>query len=284
MILATKQHTYWTWRGYRVRYRQAGDQGTPILLVHGFGASADHWRFNIPVLAQQHRVYAVDLLGFGWSEKPDIAYDGDLWRDQLRDFCQEIIGEPAVVVGNSLGGYAALCVGADHPELISGVVLLNGAGPFEESKSAEDFKGWLNQQINGVLQQPWAANLLFIYMQQQIKPILLKVYKDPRNVNDELVESIYQPSCDPGALQVFRRVFSTPQGRTLTVLLEKLTIPLLLLWGELDPWMAQGRSTRFQEIYPSATVISLEAGHCPHDECPERVNQELLDWMQRTHH
>ncbi|WP_287129915.1 alpha/beta fold hydrolase [Candidatus Cyanaurora vandensis] len=280
MTVATKQFTYWQWRGYRVRYRQAGTQGTPILLVHGFGASADHWRYNIPALAEQHRVWAIDLLGFGRSEKPDLAYDGDLWRDQLRDFCQEMIQEPAVVAGNSLGGYAALCLAADHPELVRGLVLLNGAGPFEKSVSPYGLQGWVSGLVNGLLQQRWASDLLFEYSRSRsrIRRTLLQVYKDPRNVNDELVEDIYQPSCDPGAPRVFARVFSTPQGRTLTELLAVLQVPLLLLWGDLDPWMTAGRATRIQSLYPQATLVSLQAGHCPHDECPELVNQELLRW------
>ena len=52
----------------------AGGSGSPILLVHGFGASAYHWRYNIPELAKRHRVYAVDLLGFGWSTKALVDY------------------------------------------------------------------------------------------------------------------------------------------------------------------------------------------------------------------
>jgi len=102
-----------------------------ILLVHGFGASTDHWRFNIPVLAQHYEVHALDLLGFGRSAKPaGPRYGGALWCDQLVAYVQERIGRPTVLVGNSLGGYAALAAGAALGELAAGVVLLNAAGPF----------------------------------------------------------------------------------------------------------------------------------------------------------
>jgi len=242
----------WRWRGHEVYYQQQGQTGPALLLVHGFGASTKHWRYNLPILSQQYRTFAIDLLGFGQSAKPNLAYDGDLWRDQLRDFCQEIIQAPVVVIGNSLGGYAALSVAADHPELIQGVVLLNGAGPFEASAPAE---GW-QAAVQGVFRQRWASDLLFETLRARpiIRRVLISVYKDPRNVNDELVEDIYRPSCDPGAAQVFARVFSSPQGRTLAVLLQKLQVPLLLLWGELDPWMAPGRAQRFCEYYPQAKI------------------------------
>lgn len=69
-----------------------GSQGPPVVLVHGFGASAYHWRYNIPILAANHRVFAVDLLGFGWSDKPLVSgyTDYSVWQDQLASFIQEV--------------------------------------------------------------------------------------------------------------------------------------------------------------------------------------------------
>lgn len=62
---------FWSWKGYRIRYQRSGDSGPAVLLVHGFGGNADHWRKNTPVLGQRHRAYAIDLLGYGYSDKPD---------------------------------------------------------------------------------------------------------------------------------------------------------------------------------------------------------------------
>lgn len=92
-------YNFWTWRGHKVHYVVQG-QGPPIVLIHGFGASAFHWRYNIPELAKTHTVYAMDLLGFGWSEKALIEYDALLWRDQVADFVKEVVGKPAVLAGN----------------------------------------------------------------------------------------------------------------------------------------------------------------------------------------
>ncbi len=124
--LTTRQN--WQWQGNSIHYVQAGTRVTgkpPLLLVHGFGASTDHWRKNVQGLASEWEVWAIDLLGFGRSAKPDIVYSGSLWQQQLNDFIKEVVGQPTVLAGNSLGGYASLCVAANHSENVRGLILLN---------------------------------------------------------------------------------------------------------------------------------------------------------------
>ena len=280
--------TYWNWRGHTIYYVRAGEQypkRPPLLLVHGFGASTDHWRKNIEGLSKDFQVWAIDLLGFGRSSKPNIPYSGDLWRDQLHEFIQQVIGQPVVLAGNSLGGYASLCVAAQHSARAVGLVLLNSAGPFTSNETAsqpDPVRKLLSNSIQLLFRQPWASFLLFQYLRQPsvIRKTLEKVYLDQTAVTDRLVEEIYRPSCDKGAAQVFASVFSTPQGEKVDVLLEQLTCPLLLLWGEADPWIdAKQRSLRFRQHYPQLTEEFLQAGHCPHDEVPEQVNDLIRSWL-----
>ena len=135
-------HT-WQWRGHNINYAVAGC-GPPILFVHGFGASLGHFRRNVPALSQTYKVcclcigprfaiivslhdcrimppsmrmhagqvYAIDLLGFGRSDKPLLDYSTELWRDQLLDFLAEFVDAPAVLVGNSIGSLVSLMVRA----------------------------------------------------------------------------------------------------------------------------------------------------------------------------
>jgi len=111
------------------------EKGPAILLIHGFGASTTHWRHNLPVIGKQYEVHALDLLGFGKSSKPGgLAYGGPLWKDQIVSYVKEKIGRPTILVGNSLGGYAALASGAALGAEAAGVVLLNAAGYFSEDK------------------------------------------------------------------------------------------------------------------------------------------------------
>jgi pimeloyl-ACP methyl ester carboxylesterase len=279
--------TYWQWRGQSIYYVQAGQKQSgrpPLLLIHGFGASTDHWRKNITELRNDFEVWAIDLLGFGRSGKPDWQYGGDVWRDQLYDFITEVIGQPVVLAGNSLGGYSALCVAAQRPAAAVGLVLLNSAGPFTDTKvptQKSPLQQFIGDLTRSVLLQPWASFLLFQYVRQRsmIRKTLSQVYLDQSAVTDQLVEEIYRPSCDAGAHKVFASVFKSPQGENIDVLLKQLTCPLLLLWGEADPWMkAKERGAKFRQYYPQLTEHYLQAGHCPHDEVPEQVNTILRDW------
>jgi len=279
----------WSYAGHPVHAIAAAPaepEGPAILLVHGFGASTDHWRHNIPVLAQRHEVHAIDLLGFGRSAKPaELAYGGPLWRDQLAAYVSERIGRPTVLVGNSLGGFSALAAGAALGDQAAGVVLLNAAGPFSDEQAPP--KGWgaiTRQTIAGaLLKSPVLQRLLFENLRRPttIRRTLNQVYVDKTNVDEALVEAIRRPSLDPGAFGVFRTVFDIPRGQPLDELFVQLTCPLLLLWGIRDPWInAVGRRAAFQRHAPAGTSeVVLEAGHCPHDEVPDQVNTALLDWI-----
>ena len=107
-----------------------------ILLIHGFGASTDHWRFNIPVLSTKYEVHAMDLLGFGKSPKPqDIEYSGSLWKDQVVAYVKEKIKKPTIVVGNSLGGHIALVFAKKYPKKVKLIkVKLEKNGEFDLKK------------------------------------------------------------------------------------------------------------------------------------------------------
>jgi len=280
---------YWQWRGEQIYYVQAGAARAnrpPLLLIHGFGASTDHWRKNISELSQEFQVWAIDLLGFGRAAKPDWTYSGDLWRTQLHDFITEVIGQPVVLAGNSLGGYAALCVAAEHPESAAGLILLNSAGPFTDSthpKEPNIFQKAVNQLLTGFLRHPIGNSLLYKFVQRKtfVRNTLKKVYVDQSAVTEQLVDEIYRPSCDRGAPQVFASVFSNQQGEKVDVLLGKMQCPLLMIWGEGDPWIdARKRGEKFREYYPQLQEYYIAAGHCPHDEDPVQVNAIIHNWVK----
>ncbi len=293
MTLATdslqSKTNYWQWRGYPIRYQVAGDAGAPLLLIHGFGASSDHWRKNLPGLAATNRVYAIDLLGFGLSAKPKpgdgINYRFETWGEQLLDFCREVIGEPAFLVGNSIGCIAALQAAVMQPEQVRGVAMLNcSLRMLHESKQAA--LPWYRRISSRWLQQVLANRAIGHFFFDRIaKPkvvrkILLQAYGRPEAVTDELVDLLMQPAYEPGAADVFLAFISYSQGPLAEELLPQVTCPVLILWGTVDPWepIAQGR--QLADFPAVEGFIPLEGlGHCPQDEAPEVVNPLLQAWV-----
>ncbi|GKU99190.1 hypothetical protein SLEP1_g12069 [Rubroshorea leprosula] len=282
-------YNFWTWRGHKIHYVVQGE-GFPVVLIHGFGASAFHWRYNIPELAKRYKVYAIDLLGFGWSDKAIVEYDTMIWRDQVVDFLKEIVKEPSVLVGNSLGGFTALVAAVGLPEQVVGVALLNSAGQFGDAnagtKKSEEtsLEKFILKPLKEIFQRI-VLGFLFWQAKQpaRIVSVLKRVYINTTNVDDYLVESITRPAADPNAGEVYYRLmtrFMLNQTQyTLDYFLSKLSCPLLLLWGDLDPWVGPTKANRIKEFYPNTTLVNLQAGHCPHDEVPELVNKGLVDWL-----
>ncbi|MEM9804298.1 MAG: alpha/beta fold hydrolase [Cyanobacteria bacterium P01_D01_bin.56] len=283
-----QQDLFWNWRGYDIKYTVQG-QGTPLVLIHGFGASIGHWRKNIPVLAASgHRVYALDLLGFGGSEKPALDYSLNLWEVLLRDFWQQQIQIPAIFVGNSIGGLLVLMTLANSPNIAQGGVLLNCAGSLNHRP--EDLPRPLSIVMglfSKVVSAPVLGPLIFDQVRSRfrIRGALKQVYGNRDAITPELIDILHRPSCDPGAQKVFASILTAPPGPRPSELLSHLQHPLLVLWGETDPWTPIQGATLYKSLAndPSQSVTFQaipDTGHCPHDERPEIVNGLILDWMK----
>lgn len=299
-------HSYWQWSrsgvegGSRVHYIADGPaDGAPLVLVHGFGASFFHYRNNVPALAQHFRVYSIDLVGFGLSDKPLIAYTPEMWATQLSDFVREVVapGAPckAAIAGNSLGGFASLAAAVVAPELIEGVALLNAAGTFAPdpalprppAPSERDVLARWKAQAGALVRRAVLFGSFQLTKQPaRIKQVLMQVYAfDSSNVDDALVASIAHPAAHPDAAEVFYRIVSrnaVAPSTTFDALLDALSpaTDLLLIWGEHDPWIRGAVATKIQQLRPAARRVSVDAGHCPHDEAPAAVNEALIAWVK----
>jgi pimeloyl-ACP methyl ester carboxylesterase len=279
----------WNWRGFPITYQNQGEKGPAVILVHGFGASWQHWRKNLPVLAENCRCYAIDLIGFGDSAKPtpglEIDYTLETWGQQVGDFCREVVGSPAFLVGNSIGCIVVMQTAIDYPDLSLGVAALNcslrllherkrAALPWYRSMGASLLQSLLNYK--------WIGNLFFQQLAnpKTIRKILLQAYHRQEAVTDELINLILKPATAPGAVDVFLAFTRYSQGPLAEDLLPQLPCRAILIWGTKDPWEPIELG---QELANFATVdkfIPLEGvGHCPQDEAPELVNPILQDWI-----
>lgn len=279
----------WPWQGFPIRYQKAGTAGAPIVLIHGFGASSDHWRKNISVLAATNRVYAIDLIGFGKSVKPypgdPVPYTFETWGQLVIDFCREIIGEPAFLVGNSIGCIVALQAAVMAPEQTRGVAMLNcslrmlhdrkrATLPWYRSAPAPIFQSLLGFRPFGHLFFSRLARPKFI------RNVLKQAYARTEAVDDELVNMLLGPSQDEGAADVFLAFVRYSQGPLAEDLLPQLQCPVLIIWGADDPWEPVALGRAYANYATVEKFIELAGvGHCPQDEAPELVNPALREWL-----
>jgi pimeloyl-ACP methyl ester carboxylesterase len=279
----------WIWQGFPICYQTQGNTGPAVILVHGFGASWLHWRKNIPVLAQNCRVYAIDLIGFGSSAKPqpdtEIAYTLETWGQQVADFCREVVGEPAFLVGNSIGCIVAMQAAVSNPDIALGVSLINCSLRLLHDRKRETLP-WSRRFGAPVLQRVLSVKAIgkFFFNQvaqpKTVRKILLQAYADAGAVTDELVDILTAPASDPGAFAVFLAFTSYSQGPLPEDLLPQLPCPAMILWGTADPWEPVDLGRELANYPQVLKFITLEGvGHCPQDEAPDLVNPLLQDWI-----
>ena len=197
----------WIWQDFPICYQTQGTTGPAVILIHGFGASWRHWRKNIPALAANCRVYAIDLIGFGGSAKPKpgekITYTLETWGQQVADFCQEVVGEPAFLVGNSIGCIVAMQAAVISPDMALGTALLNCSLRLLHDRKRVTLP-WLKRFGAPMLQNFLAiqavGDFFFNRLAQPktVKKILLQAYANGETVTDELVDILMTPAKDPG--------------------------------------------------------------------------------------
>ncbi len=296
------QQRDWVWRGWRIRYTYLRSRSVasavspqpskpnhdPIILLHGFGTSIGHWRQNLEQLSQHHTVYALDLLGFGASEKAIAAYNVALWVDLVDDFWQTFIGQPAILIGNSIGSLVSLVAAAERPKLAAGLVMISLPDPGVQTEAMPPWLVPIVDQVQSFVASPPILQPLFYLVRRPavIRRWVKLAYHNPDAITDELVEILSLPARDRRAAQAFSRLFSamgSPRlGPAVKTVLPNLTIPILLIWGKQDRLIPiqLANPRKYLEYNPNLKLVELdEAGHCPHDECPEKVNQEILNWI-----
>lgn len=300
---------FWDWRGHRIAWIRQGDPEAQraVVLIHGFGASLRHWRHNVFPLAEEAEVFALDLLGFGASDKPSSRLDGEaqrpgavrygfaLWAELVADFVATLVcpppsRRPVHLVGNSIGGVVALAAarllcGRDQPP--AQVVLIDCAQrTLDERRVAELPAGQrlTRPLLKRLVRERWLTAPLFRFLARPafIRQVLTVAYPTGANVDEELVALLHQPSQEAGAMESFRGFVNLFADVLAPDVLAELDLPVRMIWGGADPWEAPQEAERWARTFPSIRALTqLDGlGHCPHDEAPERVNPILLQWLK----
>lgn len=286
--------------GFRCYYAVAQPEDVdpsvpPLILVHGFGINSKHWNKNMAEIATAIKapVYAVDLLGFGKSQKPSgIQYGQALWAWQVQNLIVDVIKAKRVfLAGNSVGAFVAMHVAQLNQNRVAGLCVINPAGRFGVLNPV----GFDIPIIGGLLRNTelsrWLGGMLFdnIRAPEKVRSTLEQVYSDKRAITQDLIDSIIEPSLSNEALacgpDLFGSLLSAAQDKGWEELLKHEELgyagPLLGLWGDEDPWIVPMYGEILKDIRPDMELHWIKAGHCPHDERPEEANKYISEWITR---
>lgn len=266
------------WKYGQVFYKTAGASalGPPLVFIHniGAGASSFMWRKNFDVLAEHFQVFAIDLLGFGFSEKPAAApYSADLYVELISDFIREVVGYPVSVIASGLGAAYAVRVADEHPELINYLVLNAPAG----GDAFRSRPGMAGAAFYGLLQSPVLGTSFHNVMasERSIKDFARRhLFYDHRRVTNRLVSHLYATSHQPGAQHSMAAFVAGYLNADMRAAFARLTQPSLLVWGKQDMLTPVENAVALKRLNPQAQLEVFD--YCrmmPEQEHPERFNE-----------
>ncbi|KAK9200368.1 hypothetical protein WN944_015565 [Citrus x changshan-huyou] len=222
----------------------------------------------------------------GIGDKPaGYSYTMEAWAQLILDFLDEVVQKPTVLIGNSVGSLACVIAASESSQtLVRGLVLLNCAGGMNNKAIVDDWRIKLLLPllwfIDFLLKQRPIASAIFERVKQRetLRNILLSIYANKESVDETLVE----PANEEGALDAFVSIVTGPPGPNPVQLMPSISIPVLVLWGDEDPFTPlDGPVGKYFSSLPSklsnVKLIVLEGvGHCPHDDRPELVHEKML--------
>jgi pimeloyl-ACP methyl ester carboxylesterase len=273
---------FFPWKHGRIFYKESGasHSGLPILFVHGIGAGSSSfmWRKNFDPLSQNFHVYALDFLGFGFSDKPGAApYSADLFVELISDFIREITGGPVNIVASSLGAAYAVRVADEHPELINSMILNAPAG----YGSMNTRPGMTGAAFYGLLQSPVLGTSFYNVMasERSIRDYARKtLFYDYKRVTDRLVAHLYATSHQPGAQHAIAAYLSGYLNIDMAPVFSRLKQPVVLVWGKQDLTTPVAKAHELLRLNSRARLEVFDfCRMMPEQEHPEEFNRLVLD-------
>ncbi|HUS10507.1 MAG TPA: alpha/beta fold hydrolase [Pyrinomonadaceae bacterium] len=268
---------FFRWKHGKVFYKTSGNEkpGPPQVFIHGVGAgtSSFMWRKNFDELAKDFRVYAFDLLGFGFSDKPAVAsYSADLYVELITDFIREVSGYPANVIASSLGAAYAIRVADEHPELVNAMILNGPTG----SDTLNRRPGMAGAAFYGLLQSPVLGTSFYNVMasERSIRDYAREnLFYDHRRVTDRLVANLYATSHQSGAQHAIAAFLAGYLNTDTRAPFARLTQPVVLVWGKQDSTTPLDHAYSLVALNPRTRLEVFD--YCrmmPEQEQPEKFN------------
>ncbi len=257
--------------GIRVNYHDHGS-GFPVLLIHGSGPGVSafaNWRLVMPELAQQRRVLAPDMVGFGFTERPAAyRYTMQNWVGQAIDFLDALGLEQVDLVGNSFGGALSLALTIHHPQRVRRLVLMGAAG--------------VSFPITPALDAVWGYEPSFENMRR-----IMDVFAYDRGlVNDDLARLRYEASARPGVQESYAQMFPAPRQRWVDALaspeqdIARIEQETLIVHGRDDLVIPLDNSIRLSRLIPRSQLhVYGRCGHWTQIEHSARFARLVADFL-----
>jgi pimeloyl-ACP methyl ester carboxylesterase len=271
-----------------LHYLDYPGDGRKVVLIHGFGSSTFTWEDMVPKLQKKFRdenkpvphVWAVDIKGNGWSDKPLHAkYDPFTLTDEVSAWMEKVGVDNATVVGNSLGGGIALIMALDHPEKVGRLVLVDAGGYPPDKK---DFMSvfayvpftnfWVNLGFNR-----WTA-----------KWGLRKAFYDSKKITDARIDAYFDRLRTRGGIEALVSQAESV-GSDLSIIyagrIRDIKQETIIIWGRNDVWIPLQYGCRFnQDIKRSSLFVIPQCGHVPQEEKPDEFAQILYNFLVDNPH
>lgn len=265
--------------GARMRYLRSG-VGRPLLLVHGLLGYSFSWRFAIPALSQRATVYAVDMLGVGFSDRPpglDCCLRSS--AERLLRFLDSAAVVSCDLLGTSHGGAVAMMAAAIAPERIRRLILVAPVNPW--SAHGRLLARLLSSSVVSTL-LPQAAP----FMKVTHSLLLRRLYGDTARIRPGTLEGYSAPFDKPGAVEHglgILRSWSDDLEDLESMLPQIADIPTLLLWGTRDAAVDPDSAVRLSHVFRECRTVMLEGvGHLPYEEVPEEFNTIVSKFLEHA--
>ena len=256
--------------GLSIHYYQGGPStGETLLMIHGFGANRDNWLRFSRAFTSRYQVIALDLPGFGESDKPDARYDVATQTERLHAFIQALKIDKPHLIGNSMGGHIAALYAARYPQQLRSVALLDNAGVMSPQKS----------EMFSMIERG-EPNPLVVRKAEDFDKLMKFVFVNPPPLPDSLKRHFAEQSM--ANQNHYDKIFSQLRDHyvPLEPELPKIQAPTLLLWGEQDRVLDVSSIEVMKPLLAKPSVVIMkDCGHAPMLERPEETAQHYQNFL-----
>jgi pimeloyl-ACP methyl ester carboxylesterase len=251
-----------------------------MVFVHAIHACAwsMEWREVVPALSERYTTYSIDLLGFGASAHPALFFTAEMLIELLRDFLTDVVKEPAVLVGSSLGGTYAVAVAEQYPTLARAVCTIGPAGVSRLTTPG----GAAGTVVQSLFRSEFPGKKLFslLVSRSSIRFFLKKTYHDrQRMLTADVVELYWASAAQRNARFGPAAFVGMRLNHDIRGALVRMPCPFLLVWGEHAEQTPIREAAQVHALRPSSPFVILPGGDLPHEESPAQFVKALIGFL-----